>query len=58
MITTLSVISLDQGKIWSAPANEEVRDAAALQPIEAPVPAHRHVWRWIRALFPIRQKPA
>ena len=57
MITTLSIISLDQGKIWRAPADEEV-GAAAPPAIGAPVPAHRHVWRWVRALFPIGRKAA
>jgi hypothetical protein len=57
MITTLSIISLDQGKIWREPADEDARASIAPAAAEA-VEARRRVWGWIRQLLSVRRPAA
>jgi hypothetical protein len=58
MITTLSIISLDQGKIWRAAPDEDVRAADEPQAAEAPVGKGRRTWAWIAARLLTRPRPA
>jgi hypothetical protein len=54
MITPLSIISLDQGKIWRAPADEDPH-AAIAQPVDQePVVARRpnRGWLWLLLIRP------
>lgn len=41
MLTTLSIISLDQGKIWRDPSPLPRVDATTAEPVGAPATSHR-----------------
>jgi hypothetical protein len=58
MITTLSIISLDQGKIWRAPRDEDEGAENPAQAVTRPARARRQGWGWIWVWLPVRQRAA
>ena len=58
MLTPLSIISLDQGKLWREPAAPEPTEAAKPEPEADAAPARLGAWLRAALRSPARTRPA